>query len=155
MVTRHELEDIVSIGQVEQGKDRSVLPKTAIAQFREMPAEKRHGIKAAIFVLSLVFLVIYAVLFMMKVGNNMGIITSVSVLLMDAFAFLLYRTKMVSSPAAIALLCVVNRALLIIFGDGYWVYGYMILYILYATAFAFLIAKKYYPLEGEIIINRQ
>lgn len=85
----------------------------------------------------------------------MGIITAVSVLLMDAFAFLLYLTKMISSPAIIALLCVVNRALMVSFGEGYWVYGYMILYIMYATAFVYLIAKKFFPLQGEIILKSQ
>lgn len=154
LVTRHELEDIVTIGQVEQGKDRNVIEKSAIAKYAAMPESKRTGIKGGIFVLSVLFLVIYAAAIWIKNETSMGIVIAVSVLLMDVFAFLLYRTKMISSPAGIALLCVVNRALLIMFRDGHWVYGYMILYILYATSFGYLIAKKHYPFEGEVIFKR-
>lgn len=58
-VNKHELEDIVTIGQVEGGKG-SLLEKSSIAKYREMPASKRTAVKGGLFTLSVLVLVVYA-----------------------------------------------------------------------------------------------
>ena len=57
-----------------------------------------------------------------------------------------YRT---SDPDQLLFL---NRILCICFGEYYWLYGCMILYMLYGFVFVFKIAKLFYPLDSEVVV---
>ena len=46
-----------------------------------------------------------------------------------------------------------NRALMVGLGKLYWIYGYIILYLIYALVFVFQIAHNYFPLERDIILK--
>lgn len=68
-------------------------------------------------------------------GSKMGIITTVSILLMDMFNLTLYHSGNIKTPSQIIILLIVNRALMVGLGQSYWVYGYLILYLMYALVF--------------------
>lgn len=70
-------------------------------------------------------------------GSKMGVITAVSVALMDVFNFLLYSSEMVDSPAQVVGLLIINRVLMVSLGQDYWIYGYVMLYLLYGLVFVF------------------
>jgi hypothetical protein len=53
----------------------------------------------------------------------------------------------------IIFLLITNRAFMIFLGEGYWIYGYMMLYILYAASFVYLISKRLYPFQGEVVLR--
>ena len=72
---------------------------------------------------------------------------------MDAFNFCLYFTSIINKPGDIIFLFILNRIILIAFGEGYWVYGFMILYLVYAVFFIFLITKISFPFEYDILIK--
>ena len=38
-------------------------------------------------------------------------------------------------------------------GDRFWIYGYMILYIIYAVAFIYIIAKNNFPFSSDIVLK--
>ena len=70
---------------------------------------------------------------------------------MDVFNMILYISNMVETPGGIILLFIVNRVLMVSLGQQYWIYGFMILYLLYAGTFVVLMAKNNFPYEGDII----
>ena len=85
--------------------------------------------------------------------SKMGVITSVNVILMDLFCLLLYKSEnedLVDQKIGLISLLIGNRVLMIAFGEGYFIYGYMVLYVFYASWFAASIAKQQFPFEGEV-----
>jgi len=115
------------------------------------------GFKRAVFigllVFSLVILAVYSLVVFWDGENKLGLITSVSVVIMDVYNYILFKSGMVEKPLGIIFLFIVNRILFVAFGEGYWIYGYMVLYILYATVFGWLIAKKHFPFEGDVVLE--
>lgn len=43
-----------------------------------------------------------------------------------------------------------NRFFLIVFGETYWVYGYIIIFICYGVLLSSIVAIKRFPLEDEV-----
>ena len=86
-------------------------------------------------------------------NNKLGILTTVSVLLMDIFNYMLYHSGNVKAPSQIIFLLVLNRALMVGLGVNYWIYGYIAPYLIYALVFVFQIARNYFPLEGDIVLK--
>ena len=76
---------------------------------------------------------------------------AVSILLMDLFNFMLFLSGLIEEALPIMLLILLNRVLMCGLGEFYWVYGYMILYLIYAFAFINMVVKRLYPLAGEIL----
>ena len=72
---------------------------------------------------------------------------------MDLFNSLLYFSGNVKTPTEIVFLLVLNRALMIGLGEHYWIYGYIILYLIYSIVFIVQIARNYFPLEGDIVLK--
>ena len=70
-------------------------------------------------------------------GNKLGIITAASVGLMDLYNFMLYNSSTIETPSGIIFLLILNRALMISLGQHYWIYGYMVLYLIYGLVFVF------------------
>ena len=104
-------------------------------------------------IFSLLILVAYS-FFIYKDGNSkMGIITSVSVTIMDAFNLLLYHSSFVQTPGGIIFLFITNRITMVSLGEQYWFYGYIGLYTLYSIAFVWLISKNRFPFEGDIVLK--
>jgi hypothetical protein len=99
---------------------------------------KQKVIIGVVLTLSLVILLVYAILLYLNDNKSkMGIIIAVSVTSMDVFNFLIYRSGMVKSPGGIILLLIINRTLMVGLGQAYWIYGFMILYSLYAITFVY------------------
>ena len=114
----------------------------------------RLSFKIGIYVFSLLVLVAYSlVLFFKDNWSKMGIVISITITIMDLFNFILFASSMISSSASLCLMLFLNRILLICFGQGYWIYGAMILYLAYGFTFVLKIASKMFPLENEIVIR--
>ena len=102
---------------------------------------------------SLAVLGVYTVVVYRDNENKLGLITSVSVVLLDSFNFLMFKFKIIEKPIGIVSLLIVTRVLMISFGEGYWIFGYMVLYICYAVLLGWLIAKNHFPFEGDVILK--
>jgi len=99
-------------------------------------------------------LFIYAiVLYAQDNSSKMGIIIAVSVVAMDIFNSLLYVSNMIQNAASIIVLFVVNRVAMVILGERYWVYGYMLLYMMYGIAILYYVAKKSFPLRDDFTVR--
>jgi hypothetical protein len=85
--------------------------------------------------------------------SKLGIITSISVVLMDVFSFLIYHSDMVDSPIIVVILLVINRVMMVSLGANYFIYGYMLLYIMYSLAFVYQIARNRFPFEGDVVLK--
>jgi hypothetical protein len=111
-------------------------------------------VKGIILGLSLLPLIGLSLLLYFKDDSSkLGIITSVSVVLMDFFSFLIYHSDMVDSPIIVVILLIVNRVMMVALGSAYFIYGYMLLYIMYSSAFVYNIAKNRFPFEGEVVLK--
>ena len=60
---------------------------------------------------------------------------------------------MVETPVSVVFLLILNRVLMIALGSDYWIYGYMILYLIYALAFVLQISKNRFPFEDDIVLK--
>ena len=83
----------------------------------------------------------------------MGIITSVSVTVMDAFNLLLFHSNFIKTPGEIIFLFVLNRITMVSLGELYWFYGYVGLYIIYSVLLVWMISRNRFPFEGDLIIK--
>lgn len=111
--------------------------------------------KLILLILSLACLAANAfVIYKFDDRSKMGVIISVSVLFMDIFTFLLYNSSMVETPVGVVFLIILNRSLMIGLGQNYWIFGYMILYLIYAVAFVFMIAKNRFPFEDDVVLKK-
>jgi hypothetical protein len=86
--------------------------------------------------------------------SKMGVIIAISVAVMDIFTFILYHSDMVSTPVTVVFLIILNRTLMIILGERYWIYGFMILYLVYAVSFVYMIAKNRFPFEDDVVLKQ-
>jgi len=48
-----------------------------------------------------------------------------------------------------------NRVLMIGLGEWYWIYGIMILYLVYSIFFNYEIARKRFPSDGDVLKKKQ
>lgn len=129
---------MITIYHVSEHKYKSVIGEGAVQSFNKMKKGTQGAVKGAIIGLSYLILFAYAwVLYKYDDKNKMGVITSVSVALMDIFNFLLYSSEMVDSPAQVVGLLIINRVLMVVLGQDYWIYGYVLLYLLYGFVFVF------------------
>jgi hypothetical protein len=111
-------------------------------------------VKGGLIAASIFILVVYSiVVYMFDSQSKMGIVISVSIFFMDFFTFILDFSNMISNAPAIVTLLLLNRSLMIGLGDRFWIYGYMVLYIIYAVAFIYIIAKNNFPFSSDIVLK--
>jgi len=152
-VSKEDLIDIITIGQVSPAKMADAFGAGLQSKFYSMTTTTQRIIEAALLVVSLVILAIYALFIYQDNNNKMGVITAVSIILMDLFNLLLYNSKLIETPGSIIFLLIINRVLMVSLGDQYWIFGYIILYLLYAVAFLLMIAKHHFLFEGDVVIK--
>jgi hypothetical protein len=111
-------------------------------------------IKGIVLFLSLLPLVALSVILYFKDDNSkLGIITSVSVVLMDVFSLLIYHSNMVETPIMVVILLISNRVMMVALGQNFFIYGYILLYIFYSVAFVYQIARNRFPYEGDVVLQ--
>lgn len=113
-------------------------------------------LKLGCLVTSLLLLVAYALtLFFVDDSSKMGIVISISVTCMDVFNLTLYISKMVSNASSIIILLIINRIAMVVLGASYWVYGFMGLYMLYALALLYIVARNTFPLANQVVVRKE
>jgi len=112
-------------------------------------------LKLVCLAMSLLILLAYAlVLFFFDDSSKMGIVISISVTCMDLFNLTLYISRMVSNASSIVILLIINRVAMVALGASYWVYGFMGLYMLYALALLYIVARNTFPLANQVVARR-
>jgi hypothetical protein len=112
-----DLKDIITASRVSKDKYDHIVGIGLIQKFNMLPAKKQTAIKAAILVLAYAVLAVYAlVLYLVDEKNKLGIITSISVVILDLFNGLMYSSSMVDSPAQVVFLLIVNRVMMVALG---------------------------------------
>lgn len=79
--------------------------------------------------------------------SRLGFVTMIATLITDVFLYLVYNAKIVENPTFMCFGGMFNRALLYIFGGNYWIYGYLVLYLIYGVMLSDIISKKRFPFE--------
>lgn len=134
----------------------SILGSGLVRNFMKAPRKLKLGIKIGLLVFAILLLLTYALLlFFLDNWNKMGFVISISVVLMDVFNLIIYLSKMVENAASITFLLIINRILMVILGEKYWIYGFMFLYCLYAVALLYIVAKQNFPTMNEVVVRRQ
>lgn len=133
----------------------SIIGNSFVNNLQKRRPKMLSAIKYGCLIISLLILVIYALLiYLLDNWSKMGIVISISITCMDIFNYILYQSKMVKNTASLVVLLIINRVAMVILGQNYWVYGFMGLYMLYAVAMLFLVAKVTFPLKNQIVIRR-
>ena len=148
-----DLTDFITISKVSNGKFSTIMGSGLVSQFNAKPKGVQRMVKGIILGLSVLPLVGLSLsLYLGDDKSKLGIITSVSVVLMDVFSFLIYHSDMVDSPIIVVILLIVNRVMMVSLGSAYFIYGYMLLYIMYSFAFVYNIAKNRFPYESDVVL---
>jgi fatty acid desaturase len=80
--------------------------------------------------------------------SRLGFVTMIAVLLTDVFIYLIYNSQITKTSTLICLAALLNRLLLYCFGGNYWIYGYMVLYLIYGAILSYVITEKRFPFEN-------
>ena len=148
-----DLTDFITISKVSNEKFKTILGSGLVATFNAKPLSVQRMVKGIILFLSVLPLAALSLLLYLNDDKSkLGIITSVSVVLMDVFSFLIYHSDMVDSPIIVVILLITNRIMMVSLGSSYFIYGYMLLYIMYSFAFVYNIAKNRFPFEGDVVL---
>ena len=133
-------------------KFAALLGAGLVQKFNKKSAGSQRIMKLIVLAVSLLPLIALSlILYFLDDSSKLGIITSISVVLMDLFSFLIYQSNMVDAPIIVVILLIVNRVMMVSLGQNYFIYGYMMLYIMYSTAFVFQIARNKFPYEGDVV----
>ena len=150
----HDLKDVVTVSRVSTPKFMDMLGSGMIHRFKKRPAAFQNMVKAICLGVAMLFLAIYSLLlYFFDDGNKMGIVISVSVVMMDVFTYVLTFSKLVNSPPQILFLLILNRSLMIAFGKSFWILGFYLLYLIYALTFVNIIARNNFPFADDIVLR--
>lgn len=149
-----DLTDFLTVSKVSNDKFKTIMGASMVQEFNSKSKAVQRTIKLVILIIAALPLAGLSVLLYLKDDKSkLGIVTSVSVVLMDVFSFLIFHSDMVDSPIIVVILLIVNRVLMVSLGSSYFIYGYMLLYIMYSTAFIYNIAKNRFPFEGDVVLQ--
>jgi hypothetical protein len=108
----------------------------------------RRGITFFLWCVATAILIIYSYVIYWKMDNSrLGFVTMIAVLLTDVFVYLVWNSGVTQSYTVLCLSCMLNRLMLFVFGGNYWIYGYMVLYLIYGVILSWVITKKRFPFE--------
>jgi len=74
----------------------------------------------------------------------------IAIITTDFLVFLIQNAQIMKTATPMCFTLILNRLLLIIFGGDHWVYGYILIYLVYGVMLSYIIAKKHFPLEDGI-----
>jgi hypothetical protein len=125
--------------------------------FKSLSINAQRMITISLWIASIGILVIYSyVIFWKMEESKLGFVTMISVIITDIFVYLIWNSNVVESTTIISGATILNRLLLYVFGGNYWIYGYMLLYLIYVAILSVMITKKRFPFEdvyGNINLN--
>lgn len=129
-----------------------MLGKGWLGKFKALNNCTKISIKVGIIVFAYLLLVGYSLtLYFLDNKSKLGIIISISVFCMDCFNILLSMTGNLTSASNLTMLLFANRICMVGMGESYWLYGFMILFILYASVFVYQLTKLLFPFESDVI----
>ena len=147
--------DLVTIYYVDQKEFNSLIGRGFVDDLKKKNPKMLPVLKLVCLTISLLILVAYAlVLFFFDDSSKMGIVISITVTCMDLFNLTLYVSRMVSNASSIIILLIINRIAMVALGASYWVYGFMGLYMLYALALLYIVARNTFPLANQVVARR-
>lgn len=147
-----DLADMVTMSQVSMEKFKEMLGNGWLGKFKKLPTAAKVAIKISMILLAYLLLVGYSLtLYFLDNKSKLGIIISVSVFCMDLFNVLLSLTGSLKSASNLTMLLFANRICMVGLGQSYWLYGFMILYMIYASVFIFQLTKLLFPFESDVI----
>ena len=147
-----DLADMVTMSQVSFAKFKEMLGNGWLGKYKALNKCGKLSIKIGFVVFAYLLLVGYSLLlYFLDDKSKLGIIISVSVFCMDLFNVLLVLTGNLTSSSTVTVLLIANRAFMVGLGENYWLYGFMILYMIYALVFVYQITKTLFPFESDVV----
>ena len=112
-----DLTDIITISKVSNDKFAALLGADLVQKFNQKSKGSQRMIKLIVIAVSSVPLIALSlILYFLDDRSKLGIITSISVVLMDLFSFLIYQSNMVDAPIIVVILLIVNRVMMVSLG---------------------------------------
>jgi hypothetical protein len=74
-----------------------------------------------------------------------GSILAVTIVVCDVYLWMIYKSKMIKSPATLSLFAAITRYLAFMTGKDMWIYGYFAIYILLSSFLATKISQRHLP----------
>ena len=71
----------------------------------------------------------------------------IATVITDVFIYLVWNAKITRSTTVLCFAGLLNRLLLFVFGGNQWIYGYIIIYLIYGIILSFVVAERRFPFE--------
>ena len=110
-----------------------------------MNAKKRKIVTLSLWGFASGVLVAYAFVVYHFMDSPLGFVTTTAIWSTDVILYLIYHNSIITSSTLLSVTVIFNRFWLFVFGGTYWIYGYMILYIIYGLILTKSIAAKRFP----------
>ena len=98
-----------------------------------------------LFVLYIGLFAGYSVIDYYRNESLQGLITSIVIIILDLFIFMMYAAKVSREAALITFFFFFSRIFIFSFGRSYWLFGFMIVYIVLGAFCTHAIAEKRFP----------
>lgn len=148
--TYNDVVDLFTLANNIEGEDDlgSAFGGGLQSAFRAMTIRSQRLITFFLWCFSTGILVVYSfVIYWYMDSSRLGFVTMIAVLLTDVFIYLIWNSKITKTPTVLCFSAMFNRLLLYVFGGNYWIYGYIVLYLIYGAILSFVITKKRFPFE--------
>jgi hypothetical protein len=94
-------------------------------------------------------LIIYSyVIYWQFNSSRLGFVNMIACLITDFILYIILNAKITNSSTNLCIAALLNRILLYCFGENYWIYGYIVIYLIYGVVLSTVIANKNFPFES-------
>lgn len=80
--------------------------------------------------------------------SRLGFLNMIATLITDVFIYFIWSSKITHNNTLLVATGLINRLSLFVFGDNYWIYGYIVLYLIYGVVLSVIIAENRFPFEN-------
>lgn len=147
--TLEDVLDLFTIGRKIEQHSGSAFGGGIQQKFNNLSLFTRRSVNIFLWCCATAILIIYSYVIKNEMNDSkLGFVIMIVILITDIFTYLFYNSKILKTSTPLTLIFFLNRILMYTFGGEYWLYGWMLLYLIYGVILSISIAEKRFPFEN-------
>ena len=147
--TLEDVLDLFTIGKNMESTSSSSFGGGLQYKFGKRPICQRRLINAFFWCLATSILVVYSYVIKWYMNDSkLGFVIMIVILITDVFTYMFYNSRLLKTSTPLAIIFFLNRLLLFCLGGEYWIYGWMILFLIYGIMLSVRTAERRFPFEN-------
>jgi hypothetical protein len=117
-----------------------------------LPTLTRRLLSLGLWIIAVIILVVYSFCvagYFPGGSRGLGFITMIALLTTDVLVFLIQNTGVIKTAVPLCATLLFNRVLLMVFAGDFWVYGYILIYLIYGLMLSHIVAKRRFPISDD------